>query len=65
MCIRDRPWTQSQKLMQALTSDDVELILVKDGDHRLSEPVDLTRMTTIIAQLCDQLAPSKAASPTR
>ncbi|MGY8956449.1 MAG: alpha/beta hydrolase [Alphaproteobacteria bacterium] len=61
----DVPWTQSQKLMHALTSDDVELILVKDGDHRLSEPVDLIRMTTIIAQLCDQLAASKAASPTR
>lgn len=52
----DVPWTQSQKLMEALTSDDVELILIKDGDHRLSEPHDLARMVAIVERLCDQLS---------
>jgi alpha-beta hydrolase superfamily lysophospholipase len=51
----DVPWTQSQKLMDVLTSSDVELILVKDGDHRLSEPRDLARMVTIVERLCDQV----------
>jgi len=61
----DVPWTQSQKLMSALTSDDVELILIKDGDHRLSAPHDLARMIGVVERLCDQLSASKAASPAR
>lgn len=61
----DVPWTQSQKLMAALTSCDVELILVKDGDHRLSEPHDLERLVQVVARLCDQLSASNAASPAR
>ncbi|MBT5571716.1 MAG: alpha/beta fold hydrolase [Alphaproteobacteria bacterium] len=61
----DVPWTQSQKLMDALTSQDVELHIIKDGDHRLSEPADLERMTYVVAQLCDQLSASNAARPAR
>jgi pimeloyl-ACP methyl ester carboxylesterase len=61
----DVPSTQSEKLMNALTSVDVELILVKDGDHRLSEPADLTRLTRIVETLCDQLSDNNAASPAR
>jgi pimeloyl-ACP methyl ester carboxylesterase len=47
----DVPWTQSQKLMEALTSDDVELILVKDGDHRLSSERDLARLVAVVEGL--------------
>lgn len=61
----DVPWTQSQKLMNALTSHDVELILIKDGDHRLSEPRDLARMIAVVERLCDQVAASSAANPAR
>jgi pimeloyl-ACP methyl ester carboxylesterase len=61
----DVPWTQSQKLMGALASDDVELILVKGGGHRLSEPHDLERMVGVIEGMCDQLSASSAASPAR
>ncbi|MEP4377743.1 MAG: alpha/beta fold hydrolase [Alphaproteobacteria bacterium] len=61
----DVPWTQSQNLMDALTSDDVELILIKDGDHRLSEPRDLARMIGVVERLCDQLSDNSAASPVR
>ena len=61
----DIPWTQSQKLMEALTSQDVELLIVKDGDHRLSEPSDLERMTDVVTRLCDQLSASNASSPAR
>lgn len=62
---RDVPWTQSEKLMNALTSTDVELILIKDGDHRLSEPVDLARLINIVEMLYDQLSANNAASPAR
>ncbi|NIR27935.1 MAG: alpha/beta hydrolase [Gammaproteobacteria bacterium] len=34
----DVPWETSQRLMSALRSSDVLLTLVKDGDHRLSDP---------------------------
>lgn len=61
----DVPWTQSEKLMNALSSTDVELILIKDGDHRLSDPMDLARLTNIVETLCDQLSASSAANPAR
>jgi pimeloyl-ACP methyl ester carboxylesterase len=61
----DVPWTQSMKLMGALTSRDVELILVKDGDHRLSEPHDLDRLIRVVECLCLQISDNSAASPAR
>ena len=38
------PWKHAQKLIAALTSDDVEMTLVKNGGHSLSEPEDIKRM---------------------
>lgn len=35
------PWRLSLELAERLTSGDVRLTLVKDGDHRLSRPQDL------------------------
>jgi len=61
----DVPWTQSMKLMGALTSRDVELILVKHGDHRLSEPHDLDRLIRVVECLCLQISDNSAASPAR
>lgn len=61
----DVPWTQSQKLMTVMTGEDVELILVKGGGHRLSEPADLDRLVAVTGRLCDQLSASSAASPAR
>lgn len=61
----DVPWRQSEKLMTALTSDDVELILVKNGEHRLSEPHDLERLVQVVDRLCFQLSASNAARPAR
>lgn len=42
------PWTTSQRLLERLDSTDVELTLVKGGGHRLSEPVDLARLTSTL-----------------
>ncbi|MGD9664130.1 MAG: alpha/beta hydrolase, partial [Novosphingobium sp.] len=36
----DVPWQTSLKLAEALRSDDVQVTLVKDGDHRLSRDGD-------------------------
>ncbi len=51
----DVPWRTSLAVCEALTSDDVELTLVKGGGHRLSEPADLERLCRVMAELCDRL----------
>ena len=48
----DVPWRNSLDLAQHLASGDVELTLVKDGDHRLSRPRDLD----LLARTLDALA---------
>lgn len=40
----DVPWRTSLRIQEQLTSDDVEVQLVKNGGHRLSEDHDLDRM---------------------
>ncbi len=37
----DVPWEISLKLAAALRSADVQVLLIKDGDHRLSRPADV------------------------
>jgi dipeptidyl aminopeptidase/acylaminoacyl peptidase len=50
------PWETTLRLAEALESRDVEVTLVKDGDHRLSEPPDLARLFGTVARLSDQLS---------
>jgi alpha-beta hydrolase superfamily lysophospholipase len=45
----DVPWRHAAALVSRLASDDVVLTLVKDGDHRLSRPEDIERLTTAVA----------------
>jgi len=52
----DVPWQTSLRLAERLTSPDVELILVKDGDHRLSTDEDLERLTRVVEDVCGRAA---------
>lgn len=52
----DVPWEQSLLLAEKLASDDVEVQLVKNGDHRLSRPRDLERLKRTIAYLLESLS---------
>ena len=45
------PWRDALAIMERLESQDVEVILVKDGDHRLSEPRDLARLFAVLDQM--------------
>ena len=54
-CDKDVPWDQSRRLMQALISEDVELILVKGGNHRLSNKNELERIFITLASLVNSL----------
>ena len=56
----DVPWQTSQRLSESLKSDDVEVILVKDGDHRLSEERDLARLTSVLDALIERIGASGA-----
>jgi pimeloyl-ACP methyl ester carboxylesterase len=54
----DVPWQLSQEVMEKLDSADVELHLVKDGDHRLSSDHDLARLCRVVEEVC-QLAEAR------
>ncbi len=47
----DVPWETSLRLADRLTGADVRVILVKDGDHRLSRPADLALLGEVLAPL--------------
>jgi pimeloyl-ACP methyl ester carboxylesterase len=47
----DVPWAVSQRLMAQLRSTDVQLTLVKGGDHRLSTPADIALLERTLESL--------------
>jgi pimeloyl-ACP methyl ester carboxylesterase len=47
----DVPWELSLQTAAALTGQDVEVTLVKDGDHRLSRPQDLRLLRRVLSAL--------------
>ncbi len=47
----DVPWQQALVLAQRLRSADVQVVLVKDGDHRLSRPRDIDLLISTIESL--------------
>ncbi|MCG8441135.1 MAG: alpha/beta hydrolase [Caulobacterales bacterium] len=55
------PWRLALELTEALAGADVEVTLVKSGDHRLSEPADLERLTRTVDALARQLSPPASA----
>ena len=51
MLDEDVPHTHNLKLIDLLTSKNVVLNLIKDGDHRLSRPTDLLRLISTVGEL--------------
>ena len=47
----DVPWDVSLRLAEALRSDDIQVTLVKHGDHRLSRESDLALLRRTVAAL--------------
>ena len=45
------PWTHALKVQDALASADVEFILIKDGEHRLSRDQDIQRLMMEVKRL--------------
>lgn len=59
------PWRHALRIMDALTATDVTLTLIKDGDHRLSDPVNLQRILSATEELVSLVAQSKPSNPSR
>jgi pimeloyl-ACP methyl ester carboxylesterase len=55
MCDPDVPWGHALDLLDLLCCGDVELTLIKDGDHRQSRPEDLRRLERTVASVLDKL----------
>jgi pimeloyl-ACP methyl ester carboxylesterase len=51
----DVPWTWSLELARRLRSANVQTVLVKDGDHRLSRERDLALLIATVATLMETL----------
>lgn len=47
----DVPWTHALKVQDALVTPDCDLHLIKDGEHRLSRPEDITRLLLEVERL--------------
>ena len=47
----DVPWQHAMDTVARIARDDVVVTLVKDGDHRLSRPEDITRLTEAVAAM--------------
>jgi pimeloyl-ACP methyl ester carboxylesterase len=55
MCDPDVPWGHALDLVDLLCCGDVELTLIKGGDHRQSRPEDLRRLEATVAALIDKV----------
>jgi hypothetical protein len=49
----DVPWRTSLRVAEKLTSPDVRLILVKDGEHTLSREKDLRLLTRTLGEMLE------------
>ena len=52
----DVPWTHTARLVDAMTTSDLTINLIKDGDHRLSREQDIARLLAT----CDEVAATLA-----
>ena len=47
----DVPWDISTRLAEALRSDNIQVTLIKDGDHRLSRDQDIALILQTVEAL--------------
>ena len=53
----DVPWELALRIAEQAETTDVRVILVKDGDHRLSRPADLALLRQTVGALLEQDSP--------
>ncbi|XP_069752396.1 palmitoyl-protein thioesterase ABHD10, mitochondrial-like [Narcine bancroftii] len=53
------PWQNSIRVAEQLASDDIDIILRKNGDHRMSQTEDLNLLVSVVDDLAQKLTKSK------
>ena len=53
-------WNGSVKMLEMFQSEDVDLILRKQGNHRLMKSRDLTLLTYVLGNLLSEIQHSRA-----
>lgn len=56
----DVPWQTALDLQTRLAGPDVEVTLIKTGDHRLSQPQDILHLTRTLDALAGSVKPARA-----
>ncbi len=51
----DVPWTTAPRIAEKLLADDVRVMIIKDGDHRLSRDQDILRLCVTVEELCREV----------
>lgn len=51
----DVPWSRTLRLAELIRSSDVQMLLIKDGDHRLSRDKDIATIVRVIEELVERL----------
>ncbi|MED5579505.1 MAG: alpha/beta hydrolase [Nitrospinota bacterium] len=51
----DVPWNFSEKLLNSFSGENVNLTLIKEGDHRLSRPQDIKLLIDTVETLCIEI----------
>ncbi len=54
------PYAHALRFAQMLQSEDIEITLTPNGDHRLSEPPDLSRLAHVLETLIEELDQSES-----
>ena len=57
------PWRHALALVEAIAGDDVRLTLLKDGEHRLSEPDQIAFLCAAVLGFCDEIEAAWAVAP--
>jgi pimeloyl-ACP methyl ester carboxylesterase len=47
----DVPWETALRIAEQITGEDVRVVLIKDGDHRLSRPADLALLCATLTEI--------------
>lgn len=52
---QDVPWTHAPRIAEKLLAEDVRVLIIKDGDHRLSRDQDILRLCETVEELCREV----------
>ena len=63
MADKDVPWRHAIRTAEALVCGNVVTTLVKDGDHRLSRPQDIARLTRLIDEFGGEIESASGIKP--